>query len=1256
MRTDSPRSGTPAPLRFLAACCALLLPLFPAAAATFIVSNNGDSGAGTLRNALTSCAPGDTIRFNGAMTITPLSPLASTCGGASINANLVSGVTIDGSALSTLVYPACGVTLAGASAMNVYALSFQGFQGLALCGLMNAYGNEIHANAYGVNLSAGSVFGDGTSSGRNKVYGNTNDGVEVAPGGSVTIAGNWIGTADGTTSSANTVGISVVGDAATAITIDNNLVSGNGQGISLQNVGAATLTRNLVGTDATGSAALANDTGITLYATGNVLVDGNVVSGNTSTAITISFSTGTTTLSNNKVGTDTTGARALANAYGIQANSPGAIQVGGNNVVSGNTNVGLGIYNASPGASVAGNFIGTDATGFAAIPNGTGASIGSGSGVMVDGNVISGNTGPGLLLASVSGGTVQNNKIGVAADGASALANGTDGLAIDFCDCISPATGNLITHNTIANNGLDGVAVIYHTGHRISQNSIYNNGNKNIDINRTIGILPNDAGDTDLGPNDQQNYPVINAIVPSGSDTMINVSVDFEPDTYTIEVFENPAAGAPAGKTYVSPSPLPPLDFTFTGPTTFSFVIPGLHDNISLTAIRSNGDTSELSPMVAMTPVPAVTVAPAALNFGSITAGATSAPQTATLTSSGTADYQIFSIDTAGSCPLPALAAPKVATVCATGAFICSTTCATLTNYAPGTSCQVTAQYAPIAAGTDSATIYVCDNTSASPHTITLSGSSVPATVTVTPSSYNFGNVFIGQAGVVTFTITNATAGTATLAAPVASAGFVAQSTTCGATLAASASCSAQVAFTPTAPGLVTGSFTVQSGTTVSVPLSGTGVTPPVGAITVNPSSFGFGSVVVGQSAATTFTISNPGSAAAPLAPLATSGPFAVQSTTCGTTLAAAGSCTASVAFTPSAIGAASGSLTVVSSNTVTVPLSGSGVAPPPVVAVNPPSYSFGDTLVGQAVTATFTVSNPSAAAVALGAITASGPFAIASSTCGASLAPFGGCTVDVAFTPPQPGTPTGSFTIASASAGAAPVTVSLIGFGIQQAVLALPASIDLGTYVIGAPAASYTLELRNTGNAILTFSTVSTAAPFSLVNDCPLNLADTPCTVTILFTTATPGIYNGTLTIVTNAPGGSRNIALTARAQPVPLPVLQVDPRAVGFGERLIGTTSSAQRVTITNVGGAEAHLSFSGPGFDFVTGANTCGATLAPQASCFADVAFRPLGAGPRVGALTVNGDDAGSPHTVSLAGTGCRPFSAADNRAGSRNACAP
>jgi hypothetical protein len=98
--------------------------------------------------------------------------------------------------------------------------------------------------------------------------------------------------------------------------------------------------------------------------------------------------------------------------------------------------------------------------------------------------------------------------------------------------------------------------------------------------------------------------------------------------------------------------------------------------------------------------------------------------------------------------------------------------------------------------------------------------------------------------------------------------------------------------------------------------------------LAASPSSLTFAALAVGgTSAAQNVTISNTGNAAATVSAVAVSGDFA-QTNTCGTSIAASGSCTVSVTFKPTANGSRTGAITV-SSNatnpTLTVNLTGTG-------------------------------------------------------------------------------------------------------------------------------------------------------------------------------------------------------------------------------------------------------------------------------------------------------------------------------------------
>jgi hypothetical protein len=285
-------------------------------------------------------------------------------------------------------------------------------------------------------------------------------------------------------------------------------------------------------------------------------------------------------------------------------------------------------------------------------------------------------------------------------------------------------------------------------------------------------------------------------------------------------------------------------------------------------------------------------------------------------------------------------------------------------------------------------------------------------------------------------------------------------------------------------------------------------------------------------------------------------------------------------------------------------------------------------------------VSNNGVNAIPLSGFAVTGPYTIVSNDCGTSLAPASFCTAELAFEPVVPGTAGGTFTAQVGLTGAPPAVATLSGTGTQQAALVLPGAIDFGAILRGSvPGVSQAVELRNTGNATLTFSTGITG-PFALSGDCGSSLAPgAACTLTITFAPSTVGDFAGSLDIVSNAPGGSGSIPITARVQAQPRADLRVDASEMGFGDRMIGTRSGTQRVTISNVGLVAAQLGVLPPTRDFLA-TSQCGTTLAPGASCTSDVVFMPMATGLRYNQLQFTSDAPGSPFGVSLTGRGCSP----------------
>ena len=310
-----------------------------------------------------------------------------------------------------------------------------------------------------------------------------------------------------------------------------------------------------------------------------------------------------------------------------------------------------------------------------------------------------------------------------------------------------------------------------------------------------------------------------------------------------------------------------------------------------------------------------LSASPTSVSFASQAVGSTSAPQTVTISNTGTVAASVSSI-TAGS------------------PFGETNTCGS--SITAGGSCTASVTFTPTAAGAASASLTVASNATDASLAVALSGTGTnpgSATLSASPTSVSFASQAIGSTSAPqTVTIKN----TGTVAASVSSitAGSpFGETNTCGSSIAAGGSCTASVTFTPTAAGAASASLTVASNATdasLAVALSGTGTNPGSATLSASPTSVSFASQAIGStSAAQTVTISNTGTAAASMSSVGVTGPF-TEANNCGTSLAAGATCTVNVTFAPTAAGSATGTLSVNSSapgSPLTVALSGTGTS-----------------------------------------------------------------------------------------------------------------------------------------------------------------------------------------------------------------------------------------------------------------------------------------------------------------------------------------
>jgi hypothetical protein len=601
---------------------------------------NSSTGAFTIQPLSTLPTVTDTVTIDG-YTQPGASPNTLTIGD-----NAVLNIVLDGSlagAVDGLVIGAGNCTVRG------FVIDNFGYgSGIVLNGSGNdvagnfigtdVMGESVAANNNGIESNcSGNMIGGTSPAERNIISGNNSGLPDVADGGAnpsddgisggngTLIQGNYIGTDKmGTSalpnggpnrghgiylSSNNTIG----GTSAGA----GNVISGNtAEAIGLvgnQNVVAG----NMIGTTANGLAALDNGDGI--HITGNSNTIGgttasarNIISGNAGPGSPVSFgiaidgqyapNSGSYNLvEGNYIGTDVTGTTSLFQVTGIlitgDNNTIGGTTAAARNIISGNINRGIIIFMSFAGGVpfadgfgnvVQGNYIGTDASGTRAVPNGVGIGLLGGvydntiGGTLPGaGNVISGNGGGIDIENTTADNLIQGNLIGTNGTSTAALGNRIYGIATG-----NDPTNNTIggtasgAGNTIAFNGEYGVDLEGGTGTSILGNSIHDNASLGINLAS--------------GANDNQAAPVLLAATSSGTGTAIAGTLAAYPNSaFRVEFFSNPSAAPGQGQTFLGFAQV-----STDGQGNFSANLPTVlrpGTFLSATATDANGNTSEFA-------------------------------------------------------------------------------------------------------------------------------------------------------------------------------------------------------------------------------------------------------------------------------------------------------------------------------------------------------------------------------------------------------------------------------------------------------------------------------------------------------------------------------------------------------------------------------------------------------------------------------------------------------------------------------------
>jgi len=196
---------------------------------------------------------------------------------------------------------------------------------------------------------------------------------------------------------------------------------------------------------------------------------------------------------------------------------------------------------------------------------------------------------------------------------------------------------------------------------------------------------------------------------------------------------------------------------------------------------------------------------------------------------------------------------------------------------------------------------------------------------------------------------------------------------------------------------------------------------------------------------------------------------------------------------------------------------------------------------------------------------------------------------------------------------------------------------LNFPVQVINANSLPLSIVLTNTSTNSVSISSKQVSGQFQLGSGttCQTSIgAGANCTISLVFQPKAAGTHSGLLSLVDSASSKPQVVELSGRGTD-----LGVSPTSLNFGSQKVGTKSTSQQITVTNV--SSATVNFSGIGIggrnyhDF-SETNTCGSQLPGGTSCAVTATFTPTQKGSRSGNVyfTVRN---GSPAPVTLSGTG-------------------
>lgn len=251
----------------------------------------------------------------------------------------------------------------------------------------------------------------------------------------------------------------------------------------------------------------------------------------------------------------------------------------------------------------------------------------------------------------------------------------------------------------------------------------------------------------------------------------------------------------------------------------------------------------------------------------------------------------------------------------------------------------------------------------------------------------------------------------------------------------------------------------------------------------------------------------------------------------------------------------------------------------------------------------------------------------------GSSLAPAGGSTATATF---------------------AETARVIVTFTLPPTASVTPTTWTFPNTNVGAQSAGKLFTLENTSASPLAVSSLTLTGPDADqfqkgATGCGATLAPGAfCSVLVAFKPASAGSKSATLVFDTNAANGPHEVSLSGvGAQPA----ASLSTTTLAFADTVVDTVSPTKSVTLTNTGTGPLTVNntslFGLQASNFLKSVDTCtaGLVLAPSEGCAVVLQLRPTSRGLKSATMRFNTNAPGSPHDVTVSGTGIAPVAGVD-----------